>query len=73
MYSHICRPSAPGPTPMGWAPLDLTYDDSNCFLLIFLAPNPTTELQASRHIHILLAQTNIVFLNSLVSEKRESK
>jgi hypothetical protein len=40
----------------GWTPQDLTYDDRNCFLLRFLAPNPTKELQASRHTHnILLA------------------
>jgi hypothetical protein len=55
-YFHIYEPLAPGPTPTGWFPLDLTYDNRNCFLLRFLAQIHTKELHASWHTPISLAQ-----------------
>jgi hypothetical protein len=56
MHFHIWKPSAPGSTPTGWILLDLTYGDRSCFVLIFLAPDPTREFQAPRHSLLLQAQ-----------------
>jgi hypothetical protein len=57
MCSHTCAPSAPGPTPTDWTHLDLTHGDRNCSVHRFMAPNPTKELEAPQHTHILLVQT----------------
>jgi hypothetical protein len=45
MYFHIWKPSASGSAPTGWTPLKLTYGDSNCLVLRFLAPEPTEEFE----------------------------
>jgi hypothetical protein len=56
MHLHIRKPSAPGSAPTGWTLLDLNYGGRNCLLLRFLAQNPTKELQAPQHNHVLRAQ-----------------
>jgi hypothetical protein len=59
MHCHIWKPSAPGSTPTGWTPLDLSYDERNCFLLRFTAAKPhkrTAKLQNIRIHGTVLAQ-----------------
>jgi hypothetical protein len=55
MHFHIWK-TAPGPTPAGWTPLDLTYGDRNCLTFRFLAPDTTKQFQAPRHSRLLKAQ-----------------
>jgi hypothetical protein len=53
-HSHTWKPSAPGSTPTGWTPLNLTYGGRNWVVLFrFLAPK---GLKAPRHTRLLQAQ-----------------
>jgi hypothetical protein len=56
MEYHICELSALGATPIDWTSPDLTYDESNRFVLRFMVSDPAEELQASQHTYIRLAQ-----------------
>jgi hypothetical protein len=49
MDFHIRKPSALGPTPTGWTPLDPTYGERKCLMLRFPGLNPTKEFQAPQH------------------------
>jgi hypothetical protein len=73
MNSLNYKSSAPEPTSSCWTPLDLTYDDTNCFLFRYLAPNHPKYVQASRHSHTVLDPVNLKLIILIVASTKPNQ